>query len=152
MPLFIPPDPVELIGSLSTQLAIFNTLCLVAVIIWWRIVDEQLFRENYPRYKEYSAANRKRALSDIRENYFYYQKLPLFVDRSPLRQAMYRGNAPSLGPVLAVAVGQALPVISVFIAFWYAIHAIWHIGRYLTKKVKAYTPEPVKRLLFTPWF
>jgi len=152
MPLFIPPDPIELIGSLSAQLAIFNTLCLVAVIIWWRIADEQLFRRTYSNYKTVSAHERKRALTALRENYFYYQELPLFVDRSPLRQAMYRGNAPSFGPVIAVAVGQALPVISVFIAFWYAIHALWHIGQYLTKKVKAHTPEPVKRLLFTPWF
>lgn len=148
---YTPPGFLEFVSTMMAALAVFNTLCLVAVVIWWRIADEQLFRSKAD-YWLFTPEARRRKLIELRSNYFYFEALPLFVERSPLRQCMHRTRAPSLAPVLLVAVIQALPVVSLFIGVWYAIHLVWHVGVFALAQLKAHTPAPARRLLFTQWF
>lgn len=152
MHLYTPPGFLETFYAMSFGLAIFNTACLVVVLVWWIQSDTQLLRVKVPDWKKQTPADKRRCLRDLRQNYFYYQSLPLFVERSPIRIAIHRTSAPALGPLLLVLVVQSLPIISVFVGFWYAIHAAWHLAVLFVSVAKKWTPAPVKRVLFTPWF
>lgn len=152
MSFYVPPDIGEFFTSISVSLAIFNFVCLIVTIVWWARVDNRSLRQEMLDLELYPKAVIKQAMARRRADYFYSQGLPLFVERSPLRLLMHRSSAPSLGPVLVVLVVQSLPAISLFIGTWYAIHAGWHIFKFLEKQVKEKTPTPLKRLLLTPWF
>jgi hypothetical protein len=152
MNFYAPPNVIEVVSTTAIGLAIFNLICLIISIIWWAHSDRCHLRSTLVDLKLYSPDDVKQSLAKMREHYFYYQTLPLFVERSPLRIAMHRSSAPSLGPVLAVLAVQSIPGISLFVGFWYAIHGAWHIGYALLGEMKTRTPAPIKRLLFTAWF
>jgi hypothetical protein len=152
MNLYAPPGYGETLWAFCIGLAVFNLFCLILSIAWWARSDLRALRKDLRNPELYTVADQRQALRNIRDSYWYFESLPLFVGRSPIRLAMHRTSAPSLGPVLVVLALQSLPAISLFVGTWYAVHLGWHIAVYATKKVKAWTPVPVKRLLFTTWF
>jgi hypothetical protein len=146
------PSLPDVIFSYSVWLAVLNSMYLAVTIVSWALSDQRLLRKEMVNPERHSAEDRKQFLQSRRDSIMYFQHLPLFVDRSPLRIAMHRSSAPALAPVLAVLVIQSVPVISLLVCFWYTLHGSWHVYKFLEKHVKEKTPDSVKRVFFTAWF
>lgn len=152
MNLYAPPDIVEFALASSITAAIINAIYLVIVILWWARSDYRLLHKHSPEAALLSKEDRQRVLTGLRGSIMYFDKLPLLVDRSPLRLLMDKKLAPSLAPILITLALQSIPFISHFAVMWYSIHAGWHIYKWAEKFLKQNTPGAVKRLLFTSWF
>lgn len=152
MNLYAPPYVMALMPFLLYYIPLFNTLCLIFSVFYWRRAELKLLYATNPQCLKYTKEQLRAALEYRRANYFFSLDLPLCVAICPLKLAVNRKRGPSAGPFVVVLLAQWIPIVSFLVAFWYAFIGLIELGRKTLEAFRRYTPSKVKNTLFTQWF
>lgn len=147
-----PPYVLALLPLVLYYIPIFNTLCLVFSLFYCRRAERKVLRAENPESLSYTPERLRAALQHRRSGYSHSMDLPRFVHLCPLKLAIHRTRGPSLAPFSLVFLVQCIPVVSLFVAFWYLFNGAIELVRKALEVSRKLTPTTVKHVLFAQWF